>query len=151
MSNLILRDFKLVRDFRSVDWGSTLRYNLMRACAAGVVLGLLIFWMSISSKEMTGGHPAWPALAAPLILPLMYLVIFLPFGLFFGALGSVVPFAGLFTIFVALLIAIGDPIICILYAVAPKLIPVNRPAFFSLKLIYYVLKPDESDQVVISR
>jgi hypothetical protein len=151
MSNLILRDFRLTRDFRSVDWNATIRYNLMRACAAGFVLGPLIFWMSISSREMTGGHPAWPALAFPLILPLMYLVIFLPFGLLFGALGSVIPFIGLFTIFVALLVAIGDPIICILYAVAPKFVPVQRPSFFSLKLIYYVLKPEESAQVVISR
>jgi hypothetical protein len=147
MANLILRDFKLLRDFRSVNWGATVGYNLMRASAAGVVWGTIIFCISFNDRK-----PAWPMLAAPLFMPIAYLCFFLPLGFFFGALSSIVPFAGLFSIFFAIeAVTVGDPLISILHAIAPRFVPVQRPSFLSLALIYYVLKPEEAEQLVISR
>jgi len=147
MANLILRDFRLARDFRSVEWGSTILYNLMRSSAAGLVLGIVIFCVSYSS-----GKPQWQMLAAPFIWPIGYLVMFLPFGLILSFLGSFIPFLGLVSIFFSIMaVTAGDPVICILHAVAPRFVPVARPSFLSLALIYYVLKPEETEQIAISR
>ena len=148
MAQLILRDFKLTRDFRSVNWGQTILYNLMRAMGAGVVWGIVM----LCFVPRTHGEQPWVAFALPLVFPLGYFCIYLPLGLLAAAVSGVIPFAGLFSILIALgFVTPGDPLICILYAIAPRFVPVQRPAFLSLALIYWVLKAEETAQVSLSR
>jgi hypothetical protein len=145
--NVILRDFSFARDFRSVAWFPTLQYNMLRSAAAGVVWAVIIF---IDSARH--GHCNWAALSFPLLLPLGYLIVCLPLGLALLKLGAVFPIFGLVGILFAIeCVSVGDPLVCILYAIAPKFVPVERPSFFSLAIIMFVLKREEAEQVVLAR
>ena len=147
MANLILRDFKLTRDFRSVNWGQTILYNLMRAMGAGVVWGIVM----LCFVPRIHGEQPWVAFALPLVFPLGYFCIYLPLGLLLSVIGSIIPLVGLMSVFIALFfVTLGDPLICILYAIAPRIVPVQRPAFLSLALIYWVLKPEETALLAVS-
>jgi hypothetical protein len=83
------------------------------------------------------------ALAAPLIWPIGYLIMFLPMGIVFSLLRSL-PFVGLIAMFFAIIaVSIGDPIVCILHKIFPKIVPVDSPPIFSLYLIFWVLNAPE--------
>jgi len=134
---IILRDFKFTRDFRQIQWGPTLQYNLLRSACAGLVLGILMFIFPQSQGDRL------TALAAPFVWPFGYLFMFLPMGLVFSLLRGV-PFVGLLAAFFAIVaVSIGDPIVCILHKFVPKLVPVDSPPLFSVYLIFWVLNAPE--------
>ena len=141
--------FKLTRDFRRVQWGPTLQVNLLRSMAAGVifgVIGLIAFFASMSDHRI---GTQWPRLLSPLIWPLMmplvYLVFFLPLGIVGGVLASMDDIVGLigawFVLVAALVVTIGDPLVFFLHRAKPKWVPIDRYPFFGFCMILYVLRP----------
>ncbi len=147
MANVILRDFRLNRDFRSVSWGATLLYNIERAAATGVVAGVLCLFFAHGANA-----PPVPWFVLPLVWPLMYVFVFLPTGLLLSALSRMVPGPfGLMSMFLALFaVAAGDPVLCIIKRFDPSVVPVDRPPLVSLNLTFYVLKAEESAQITLS-
>ena len=90
-----------------------------------------------------GTSDRFTAIAAPLVWPIAYLIIFLPMGIVFSILRSL-PFVGLLAAFFSIVaVAIGDPIVCILHKLLPKLVPVESPPIFSFNLIFWVLDAPE--------
>lgn len=140
---VLVHEFSITRDFRSIRWGATLWYNLIRSMAAGLVLGVLI---SFSGQQGAVGT----AFGTPFIWPIIYLICLLPFGMIFGVVGQFVPIANLFTLFVALLaVTIGDPIVCILHKFFPKLVPVAAPSLFSFSLIQWVVDTENEFSIAL--
>lgn len=136
-STLIVKDFQFSRDFRRIKWGATLWYNLLRAFCAGLILGVLIFFFPPSEADR------FTAIVAPLSWAVAYLIIFLPLGVVFSVLRDL-PFVKPLAAFCSLVaVAIGDPILCVLYRFFPKIIPVESPSFFSLNLVFWVLDEPE--------
>lgn len=134
---VIINEFSLTRDFRSIKWGATLWYNLVRSISAGLILGILMFMFPQQQGDQA------TALAGPFVWPFAYLFFFLPFGMFMNVVGQFIPVANLVTLFVALIaVTIGDPIVCILHKFFPRLVPVAAPPLFSLALIQWVLDTD---------
>jgi hypothetical protein len=134
---IILREFSFTRDFRKIDWGPTIWYNLLRAGCAGLMLGILMFIFP------QGTHDRFTAIAAPLVWPILYLVVFLPMGVAFSVLRNL-PFVGLLAPFFAFMaVAIGDPILCVLHKIIPRIVPVESTPIFSLNLIFWVLDAPE--------
>lgn len=134
---IILRDFSFTRDFRKINWVPTIWYNLLRAVCAGLIIGVLMLIIPQGTEDR------FTALAAPLVWPIAYLIIFLPMGIVFSILGSL-PFVGLLAAFFSIVaVAIGDPIVCVLHKLVPKLVPVESPPIFSLNLIFWVLDAPE--------
>jgi hypothetical protein len=134
---LIIRDFQFTRDFRQIKWLATIWYNLLRAASAGLVLGIFMFLYPHADDART------TALAAPFVWPFAYLFVFLPMGIVCAILKSF-PIANQFSAFLAVLaVAIGDPLVCIIHKIQPRLVPVNAPPLFSLYLIFWVLDAPE--------
>ncbi len=134
---LIVRDFQFSRDFRKIQWGATLWYNLLRASCAGLVIGVLMFFFNQNETDL------FSAIASPLVWPIGYLILFLPLGIIFSILREL-PFVGILSVFFSLIaVAIGDPIVCILHKFFPKLVPVESPSIFSLILVFWVLDAPE--------
>lgn len=134
---LIVREFSLTRDFRKIRWGATLWYNILRAIAAGLIIGILMFMFpKQQGDQMT-------ALSGPFIWPIAYLFFFLPFGMFLGVVGQFIPVVNLVGMFVALMaVTVGDPLVCIIHKFWPKAVPVAAPPLFSFSLINWVLDTD---------
>ena len=144
MSNAIIRDFKFTRDFRSIDWGATLKHCLLRAFCAGIVWSI-VGLMGPGIRGHGGTMDISFLLGLPLILPIVYLVFFLPLGLLAAKLSAAVPFVGWLAIISAVLIVVGDPLVCILSLFAPKLVPMHKPGLFMFVLIIWLLKGEEVD------
>lgn len=145
MPTLVVRPFSLNHDFRSILWGGTLRYNLLRAFCAGIVGAALMFFFPQRPEDRS------LALATPLLWPLMYLVIFLPLGLVALVFARFLPFVGLFSQLLGLIaVTIGDPLIVILHAIRPSLVPIHEPPFFFPRLIVFLLKPGRATEIVIA-
>lgn len=137
MSTVIAREFQFTRDFRSIRWGATLQYNLLRACMAGCV------WAVFMLLVPPSGQSRAMALVYPFIWPLFYLVIVIPAMLLVSLLRSL-PFVGLFGAFLALIsVAIGDPLVCLIKRFAPAAVPVEEPSLFSLIPVFWVLDASE--------
>lgn len=136
----ILRDFKFSRDYKSVHWGATLQYNALRAACAGLIFGILV---GVNEGK-------WEALALIIGCPIIWM-IFLPFGLLAAKLAEMgVPYIGLLTWPPALVIIPGDPLVWILSMFAPRLVAMEKPPFISLCLIGWVLKNEDSDEMVVN-
>lgn len=130
-----MAEFSFKRDFRSVIWGQTLVLNFFRSFAAGIVW----FIVSIFVK------PANPAL---LLFPLVYFLILMPTGIISGKLSEKgVPFAGLFTKFISLLVAVGDPLVYVLHKIKPGSVPVEKFSFFNFYVIIFVLGNKELEKL----
>lgn len=43
-----------------------------------------------------------------------------------------------------ILVAVGDPLVALLASIFPRLVPVERPTFFSLNLIIWILNANET-------
>ena len=144
--NIIARDFSMLRDFRSIAWGGTLKHNLLRAFCAGIVWAVIAFVVSANQSTASGSHPPMDTkvlLLLPLIVPMFYLIILLPLGLLAGKLAGTVPFAGLFALFLSLIVVVGDPLVCILAAIAPQLVPMHKPGFLMFNIIIFLLKGED--------
>ena len=138
MGTIIAREFSFSRDFRSVKWGATLWYNLLRAACTGLVLGVLMFLFPHSAGDRN------IALAGPVIWLFGYLIVFLPSGIIISFLSQFVPFLWLFSVFFAIItVAVGDPIVCAIKAFLPKLVPVDQPPLFSTKMVIFVVDMPE--------
>lgn len=137
-------DFSWKRDFKNVDWQSTLKYNLIRSAAAGVVWGIV---MSVFAPA--GNAPVAFALLSPIIYPLVlpigYLIFFLPLGLLMSFVARLpIPCVGLITgcmvAMFSLIIAVGDPLVHFLSKKKPEWIPVDHPGLFSFRLIIFIIR-----------
>ena len=130
-------DFSWKRDIKNVDWRSTLIYNHIRAAAAGIVWGVL---MLVTDPA----HNVLPAIFAPISFVVGYLIFFLPFGLAASAAARLpFPYAGLVAgavaAFVSLMIAVGDPLVYLLFKRKPEWIPVDHPGIFNFRLIIFII------------
>jgi len=136
MSTIIIRDFKLSRDFKQVDWKATLIYNHVRAFGAGIVAGILLMFFGAADSSTV----AW---LAPIIWPACYLVVILPLSLLLLALAQFIPFMGIGLWVMGIwTVGFGDPIALILKKVWPFLVPVEDPPFLSPRPINFVIKAD---------
>ena len=124
------KEFRFSDHIRHVLWKETLWHNALRAVGAGIVWGLL----------MALTDPDGNALGMIAAMPVMYFVILLPVGLVASWLSSL-PFVGLFAAFIALLVAVGDPLVYVLNRFQPRWVPVDRPGIFSLRIIVFVMSP----------
>jgi hypothetical protein len=134
---LIIRDFHFLRDFRQIKWGVTLWYNLLRAICAGLVLGILMFIFPSEPNARIS------ALLMPITWPFVYLIVFIPIGILCSILKNI-PFVNYFSMFIALIsVAIGDPIVCVLYKLIPETVPVESPSLLSFVPIFWVVDAPE--------
>jgi hypothetical protein len=113
-------------------WKETFMYNGLRAVAAGIV------WAIVASID--GTFPGSPSLL-PIAMPLGYFTMLLPMGLILSWLSSFFFLAGWMAGFVALIVAVGDPLVFALSKAKPDIVPAERPSFFSLRIIHFVLSP----------
>lgn len=70
-------------------------------------------------------------------------MFFVPMALFFTWLSGSFPTARLVSGVFGLFVAVGDPLVFALSKFKPELVPVERPAFFSPRVIEFVLSPFE--------
>ena len=136
-------NFSFKRDLKFVDWKATLQVNVMRAAAAGFIIGTVMALML--SGEPSAGSNRLMVLAMPLIYAVV-LPIGLPFyfamAMFLGFLSDLgVPFVGLFNVFLSFIFAIGDPFLFLLHRSRPDLVPLDQPSFFTLRIVIFVLDP----------
>lgn len=146
MSNkvLVIRRFSALRDYRSVQWAETLRYNLLRSLCAGITLAVIFLFVRISSPG-PGPNPL-----VALLMPVGYLLAYLPVGLLLQKLGGLVGVFYLAAVVMAILsVSLGDPLVFLLRRIVPGLVPVEDPPFISTSLVIYVLKPELADQLAI--
>lgn len=135
MSSVILRDFSLTRDFRSICWGATIWYNTVRAFFAGIVIMAFLL--------LSDGYKDPVQLITPIAWPFAWLIFFLPLGMILS-LFSAVPFVNLFAAFISFIaVGCGDPLVCIVHKMAPKMVPVAAPPIISFKIIFWVLNASE--------
>ncbi len=140
MSTYIVPDFKWSRDYRKIDWKSTLIYNHVRAFGAGIIAGLIM----ILSGDMSSY-----AIIAPILWPAMYLLIIVPVSIILNMLIAI-PFVGLFLFVMGIwTVGLGDPIALILRKFFPWLVPVEDPPILSPIPIIFVLKAD--DEIILAR
>ena len=141
------------RDFRNVQWKETLWHNLLRATGTGVIWAIIIPFIN---------DPSAPnAFLMPIMLPIGYLIFGLPFGLFLVTLSNyfnktnkktIGGMIGFFAMICALAwVSIGDPLVALLHKFVPKAVPVENPGFFNLSFIMWVLKPENTQEVVLPR
>lgn len=126
----MFREFRFSEDIRHVLWKETLWHNALRAVAGGIVWALLTAVTGIKS------NPAVPLF----IIPITYFFFLLPAGLLASSL-SFIPFVGLIAGFIALLVAVGDPLVYVLNQFQPRWVPIDRPDIFSLRIIVFVMSP----------
>ena len=135
MPIFITRRFQMSRDFRTVVWGATLQYNLLRSFCAGVVWSVAIVLLSGSLSNSI------VELAVPVLWPIAYLTVFLPMGLLLVALSQFHPaFALCQVVLSSLAVAIGDPLVLLIERLRPYLVPVPNPPIIYLKLIVFILR-----------
>ena len=130
--------FSWKQDIKKVDWGSTLKYNLLRAVSAGIVWGLLMLITNPAKNAL-------PALFAPIFFPVFYLfLVTVVVGVLSLYARSPFPFAemiaGLTMLVWAFVVAVGDPLIYLLHKRKPDFVPVDQPRFFDFHLIVFVLR-----------
>lgn len=133
---------------RRARWGSTLWLNLLRAFAAGIVWGLGILVVTLT----TGEPSATPWYTVPFVAPFTYL-LFVPifllagkiFTTFVGGIGELA--VGFFSFVLSLMIAVGDPLVFLLHRQVPHLVPVDRFGFMNFKLVLFVLDTEPAEAV----
>lgn len=137
--------FSFREDIKKVQWGRTIWLNLLRAFCAGIVWGIVMLIASFGNRP-SADAPPWYAI--PFLAPLMYL-FFLPiffisakiFTAFVGGLGEFV--VGIFTIFLGLAVAVGDPLVFTLHKLKPALVPTERFNFLNPTLVLFVFDPNK--------
>lgn len=120
-------------------WKETLWYNCMRAFFAGVVWCTIIGLGQGDVFMLIGG----PFVFAFIMYPIFGITTAIICGLL-GPLGLLV--AILPAIFV---VSIGDPFVFALSKVKPEWVPVEKPAFFSLKLLIRVMVPKKTKRYAV--
>jgi len=126
--------FSFSRDRSRIMWKDTFKHNGLRALGAGIA------WAIITT--IVGNFEGNPLLL-PIAMPLGYFVFILPFGLVMSWLSSFIPWVGLMAWFIGFFVAVGDPLVFFLNKARPDIVPVERPSFFSPRVITFVLSPFE--------
>lgn len=111
-----------------VAWKETLILNVARSIAASLVWFLIIL---LSSNTFP---------LALLTFPIQYLLFFVPLGIFCSYVSRILPFVGLITLALAIIIVVGDPLIWLITSLKPGLLSVDKYSPFNFVLIMYVLK-----------
>jgi len=125
-----MEDFSFKRDIKRINWKDTLQINLIRSIFAGMVWFFIRLFVETPSGETF----------VMLLFPLAYLVILLPIGLFANVLSSMgIPFIGIITVIISILIVVGDPLTYFLHKTKPELIPIEHYGFFNFRIIIFVL------------
>ncbi|MEL6445677.1 MAG: hypothetical protein AAFR95_13205 [Bacteroidota bacterium] len=114
-----------------VLWKETLWYNALRAACCGLVWSLL-------TLGMPEAIPPHLAPVAWVVGYLFFVPIAYAFATFFGLLGLIV--TGLASLF---FVTLGDPFVWLLQRFAPRAVPPERPAFFSLRALILVTVPEK--------
>ena len=134
---LIQRDFDLSWDFRSVAWWATLRFNLLRAASAGVVIGALMA-VPLGGKALL--YPlAWPLIRLGMLLPMALLVRL--FARAFPAIAGV-------NVALAMAVAVGDPLVCLLKWLRPGWVEMESPPVFALQVAIVLFKPADAFELI---
>ena len=94
MSNVVVRPFSLRHDFRSIMWGATLQYNVLRSVCAGVVVTLIMVIAALQGKPGQS-PPISTLLLYPVIWPVAYFLFMLPVAIILGFLADAVPLLGI--------------------------------------------------------
>lgn len=144
---IITRDFELAWDFRSVACAATLVYNAQRAACSGLVWGGTLGIVVVFLGDVQG---AVAFLLLPLLMP-VYWLLMLPVAYLARAMAKHFPAASTFNRFAGVLIAAGDPLLCLIKVAAPKLVPMERPPLFSAQMLILLLKPAEAAEWITSR
>jgi hypothetical protein len=117
-------------------------YNIFRAFSSGFVLAALS--AILFPQDASLFYLLFPAFWA-----LFFLIAFLPIGIVLAALSSVSGWFGIFGIFIAIFtVSIGDPLICLLHSLFPRIVPVSDPPLFSTHPIFWVI--DSREYVIAS-
>jgi hypothetical protein len=122
--------FSWKRDFKNINWPATLKYNALRAAAAGIV------WCIFQLMAGAGVH----ALPTIIAFPIGYFIFLLPIGLVTAWLsGMGVPWVGLVNFLFALMLVVGDPLVFILKKMKPEFVPVEKTGFVNFKLVIFII------------
>jgi len=135
-----MQDFSLKRDFKNIDWKTTIITNLVRAVSAGFVWTLILLFSGSFKHD-----PLMGALSTLAALPIGYLFILMPVGIVVSYLASVIPFIGLFNFLPLVTILPGDPLVYIIKQFVPQIVPVEEFGFVNFRLIIFVLKSEVSE------
>jgi hypothetical protein len=129
--------FSWKRDFKNINWPETLKYCLIRAFWAGVAWALL--GVAAGAGNLSG--QTLHAATIPLGFVILYFVLLLPIGLAAGWLSSMrVPFAGFISLIFSLMVAVGDPLVFIVFKLKrSKGLPVENPGFINFKIIIFII------------
>lgn len=144
---IITRDFNLAWDFRSVAWAATLLYNAQRAVCAGVVWGAAL---GLPLAFHGDARSATAVLLLPVLMPIYWLVM-LPVAYLARSIANRVPAVVGLNLLAGVLIATGDPLLCLVKAFWPSLVPMEKPPLFSAHLVILLLKSTETTEWVTSR
>jgi len=145
MEHILTRPFSITRDFKSIAWGATLWHNLLRSFCAGLVFSILGFFLGAPKSEGIG-----ILVALPFLLPIGYLLVYMPIGLFCAFLSRFIPFIGLISFACALCVLPGDPIVWFISLIFPSAVPLEKPGFLNFALIMWVLKPEDAMEITIT-
>lgn len=116
-----------------VMWGPTLVLNHIRAACAGVVWFILFLFLPSDSGSSN------PAIF--LSLPFVYLLGMLPIALISYGLSKMgVPFIGLMSVMMSILLIPGDPVTYIIHKYAPRFVPVERYKILNFATVLLVKK-----------
>jgi hypothetical protein len=138
-STIILRKFTWLRDYRSILWKETLWYNFERNFAAGIICGIFMALLGEGLQNLYIYPLMWP-FAYAFIAPILFLLC--------KILARMLPIMNSVLALLAILfVSIGDPIVCILSFINPKLVPVSRPPLFSTNLVFWVLDADSETAI----
>jgi len=135
---VIVRDFEFSRDFRSIQWKATLKYNLLRAAMTGCVIALIGFNVPALSVDNR-----FLVILVPFLWPVFYIFFVIPSSVLMYWF-SEIPFVGLFSRFLSLIsVTLGDPFVCIISHYYPNVVPVEAPPLFSLTPVFWVIDAPE--------
>lgn len=132
----VSQDFIFTRDFKLIDWKSTIQVNLIRGFFAGIIWSLFMFFIAQMGVAAFVYVLIWPLFAWIVIFPFMKIVTWL------SELG--VPFIGFMAPILAFMMAVGDPFTYILHKNRPDFVPVDEYKFFNLNPIIFVVDDIEN-------
>ncbi len=129
------QDFSFTRDFKSIEWKATIQVNLIRGFFAGIIWSLFMYSFAQMGPMAFIYVIIWPLFAWVVIFPFIRIVGWL------SDLG--VPFIGLMSLFLAFMMAVGDPFTFMLHKYRPDLVPIEQYKFFDLSAIIFVVDNQE--------
>ncbi|NUM45469.1 MAG: hypothetical protein HUU38_12260 [Anaerolineales bacterium] len=125
-----MQPFSLTKDFKHIQWGSTLWLALLRSLSSTVMW----FFIALALQD--------DAAFSMLAFPVIYFAILLPAGLIASVLNDWgVPFVWFILLMASISIIVGDPLLWVINKIKPGIVPVEEYGFINFKLIIFVLDP----------